>query len=118
MNITPKEKLMYQVMKVIYENKIPIDFKGSLALKAYLMEKGYIEETRHTMDIDGNWNSNTLPTAEQMKKMIQNALDENNLDLEIRLYRMYGEKRSAGFEVLEKEKIIKIYRFWSHYEKI
>ena len=103
MNITAEEKLMYQVMKAIYESSIPINFKGSMVLKACLMEAGYTEQTRHTVDIDGNWNSDTPPTAEQMVESLQNALNKGGVDLEVRLYRMYGEGRSAGFELVDKE---------------
>ena len=55
MHITAEEKLMYQIMKAIYESGIPINFKGSMVLKACLMEAGYVEDTRHTVDIDANW---------------------------------------------------------------
>ena len=55
MNITVEEKLMYDVMKALYDSGIPINFKGSLVLKAFLIEAGYSEETRHTVDIDANW---------------------------------------------------------------
>ena len=34
MNISAEEKLMYNVMKAIYESGIPISFKGSMVLKA------------------------------------------------------------------------------------
>ena len=54
MNITAEEKLMYDVMKAIYDSGIPVNFKGSMVLKACLMEAGYLEETRHTVDIDAN----------------------------------------------------------------
>ena len=37
MKITPEEQLMYSVMKAIYESGIPISFKGSMVLKAYLV---------------------------------------------------------------------------------
>ncbi|MCD7809380.1 MAG: hypothetical protein LUH02_08555 [Erysipelotrichaceae bacterium] len=57
MNITAEEKIMYEVMKAIYNSGIPIDFKGSMVLKACLIELGYIEEVRHTMDIDVNRSS-------------------------------------------------------------
>lgn len=56
MNITTEEKLMYDVMKSIYESGIPINFKGSMVLKACLLELGYTEQTRHTVDIDANVN--------------------------------------------------------------
>lgn len=48
MKITAEEKLMYAVMKAIFDSGIPINFKGSMVLKAYLLEAGYTEETRHT----------------------------------------------------------------------
>ena len=103
MNITAEEKLMYQVMKAIYESSIPINFKGSMVLKACLMEAGYTEQTRHTVDIDANWNSETPPTAEQMVESLQNAVNKGGVDLDVRLYRMYGKGRSAGFELVDKE---------------
>lgn len=57
MNMTAEEKTMYEVMKSIYDSRIPISFKGSMVLKACLFEAGYSDETRHTVDIDANWNS-------------------------------------------------------------
>ena len=63
MNLTAEEKLMYRVMKAIFDSGIPISFKGSMVLKACLLEAGYTEETRHTVDIDANWNSDIPPSA-------------------------------------------------------
>lgn len=74
MNISIEEKLMYSVMKAIYESGIPMNFKGSMVLKAFLLESGFAEETRHTVDIDANWYSNTAPSAEQMVISLQKAL--------------------------------------------
>lgn len=102
MNITAEEKLMYQVMKAIYDSGIPLDFKGSLVLKACLMEAGYTDETRHTVDIDANWYADEPPTAEQMTGSLQKALTASGIDLEVSLYRMYGEGRSAGFELTDR----------------
>ncbi|MCC8047127.1 MAG: nucleotidyl transferase AbiEii/AbiGii toxin family protein [Clostridiales bacterium] len=100
--MTAEEKLMYQVMKAIYDSRIPIDFKGSMVLKACLLEAGYVEEIRHTVDIDANWYSETAPTAGQMIVSLQKALTNNGIDLEVSLYRMYGEGRSAGFELADR----------------
>lgn len=102
MIITAQEKLMYEVMKSIYESGIPISFKGSMVLKACLMEAGYPEDIRHTFDIDANWYSNTPPSADQMKASLQKAIDRNGLDLDIKLTRMYGEGRSAGFKLYDR----------------
>lgn len=99
MNLTKEEKLMYEVMKAIYDSGIPIDFKGSMVLKACLLEAGYKEEIRHTVDIDANWYSDALPSAEQMTDSLQKAISISGIDLKVSLYRMYGEGRSAGFEL-------------------
>ena len=99
MNISAEEKLMYAVMKAIYDSGIPMNFKGSMVLKACLLEAGFTEETRHTVDIDANWYSDTAPSAEQIVKSLQKALLNYGIDLNVSLYRMYGEGRSAGFEL-------------------
>ena len=99
MIISAEEKLMYEVMKAIYESGIPVSFKGSMVLKACLMEAGYTDETRHTVDIDANWNTEKAPSAEQMVESLQRAISNSGLELKVSLYRMYSEGRSAGFEL-------------------
>ena len=101
MKITAEEKLMYDVMKAIYDSGIPVSFKGSMVLKACLIEAGYVEDTRHTVDIDANWNSNTSPSGEQMVESLQKAIRESGINLRVSIYRMYGEGRSAGFELAD-----------------
>ena len=103
MNISAEEKLMYAVMKAIYDSGIPMNFKGSMVLKACLLEAGFTEETRHTVDIDANWYSDTAPSAEQMVSSLQKALRNCGIDLNVSLYRMYGEGRSAGFELSDTD---------------
>lgn len=102
MKITAEEKLMYEVMKAIYDSGIPVSFKGAMVLKACLLEAGYPEEIRHTFDIDANWNSDAPPSAEQMTRSLQNAIEKNGINLDVSIYRMYGEGRSAGFELTER----------------
>lgn len=99
MNISAEEKLMYEVMKAIYESGIPVSFKGSMVLKAYLLEGGYSDDTRHTVDIDANWNSDTVPTMEQMAKSFKKAIDEAEINLTVIPYREYSVERSAGFDL-------------------
>lgn len=103
LNLTAEEKLMYGVMKAIYDSAIPISFKGSMVLKACLMEAGYTEDTRHTVDIDANWNSDTPPTGEQMEESLQNALKRNGITLNVSIVRMYAATRSAGFDLQDPE---------------
>jgi hypothetical protein len=74
-----------------------------MVLKACLMEAGFSEDTRHTVDIDANWNSAAAPSGEQMTVSLQSALKKNDLDYDVSIYRMYGEGRSAGFELADKD---------------
>jgi len=103
MNITKEEKMMYEVIKAIYKSGIPISFKGSMVLKVCLLEAGFIDDTRHTVDIDANWNSDYAPTTEQIAQSLQMAIDKFNIDLYVKVYRQYGDKRSAGFELTTKD---------------
>ncbi len=101
MKISAEEQLMYNVMKAIYESGIPISFKGSMVLKACLMEAGFTDDTRHTVDIDANWYSDEWPSGEQMEESIQKALRNSSINLTVKQYRMYGEGRPADFELSE-----------------
>ena len=101
MVFSAEERLMYEVMKAVYDSGIPISFKGSMVLKACLIEAGFSDDIRHTVDIDGNWHSDTPPSGEQMKASLQKALAEYGIDLSVSLYRMYGVGRSAGFELTD-----------------
>ena len=83
MNITTAEKLMFKVMKAVFDSGIPVSFKDSMVLKACLIEAGYDEETRHTVDIDANWNTDTAPSAEQMVESVQNALVKGGIELRV-----------------------------------
>ena len=100
MTISSEEKLMYEVMNAIFQSGIPIDFKGAMVLKACLMDAGFHEDIRHTADIDANWYSDTMPSPEQMVESIETALHKAGIDMNVTLYRMYGEGRSAGFELV------------------
>lgn len=86
MNITAEEIIMYKIMKAIYDSGIPISFKGSMVLKACLLEAGYIDQTRHTVDIDANWNTDSPPSAKQMVDSLQKAIDKSDIDLKVSLY--------------------------------
>lgn len=96
MIISGEEKLMFHVMNAIYDSGIPVSFKGSMVMKAFLLESGFTDDTRHTVDIDANWNSETAPTEEQMVESFQNALSNACINLEVQAYRKYGENRWRG----------------------
>lgn len=102
MNYSAEEKMMHKVMMTVYESGIPMNFKGSMVLKACLVEAGYLKETRHTVDIDGNWCSDELPSEKQMVESLQRAMDNHGIELDVNLFRMYGDGRSAGFELNDR----------------
>ena len=54
MQISKEEQLMYSIMRTIYESNIPISFKGSMVLKACLIDAGFVDDIRHTRE--HRWN--------------------------------------------------------------
>ena len=103
MLLSEQEKLMYMVMKAIYDSGIPIEFKGAMVLKACLLEAGFSGEIRHTADIDANWCLNEELSSEQMTMTLQDALTKSGIMLDIKMYRMYGPGRSAGFDLIDQQ---------------
>lgn len=98
-----EEQKMYRMIQAVYDSGIPISFKGSLVLKAVLVEKGFTEDTRHTSDIDGNWDSADFPSAELLQDSLQKAVDKAGLDMDVSMFRMYGEGKSAGFKLYDRK---------------
>ena len=76
MGLSVEEKLMYEVLHALYDSGIPISFKGSMVLKACLLEAGYTEETRHTVDIDANWYADVPPSDEMIRASLQEVIDK------------------------------------------
>lgn len=104
MIISEEEHLMYSIMRTIYESDIPISFKGSMVLKAFLIESGFVGDVRHTKDIDGNWVSDSLPSDSEMVESLQKAFRKSGLDLDVTCHRKPGVGRSAGFSIVERNK--------------
>ena len=98
MNLTAEEKLMYAVMRAIYDSGIPVNFKGSMVLKACLLEAGHTDETRHTVDIDANWFSATPPTGPQMVESLEKAI------IKAGLIRIIDEREQRSKEKKNQEK--------------
>lgn len=95
--------MMFKVMKAVYDSRLPMSFKGSMVLKAALLEAGYRDNVRHTVDIDGSWFSETPPKVEFIGALIQKAVDGANLPYKITATRDYGDGRSAGFKFESKQ---------------
>lgn len=106
MEYTEKELLMYQIMKSIYDCSPMISFKGSMVIKACLCEMGYLEQTRHTEDIDGNWYSENNPSEQEIVDVLQNAINKVDSNISVVTSRMYGNGRSAGFKIKENDSVL------------
>ena len=74
-----------------------------MVLKACLLDAGFSDDTRHTVDIDANWNSETEPTTEQIAESFQKAIDRSEIGLAVSIYRTHDEGRSAGLELSDKQ---------------
>lgn len=103
MELNNEEEIMFRVMKSIYDAGLPLSFKGSMVLKAVLLEADYEETVRHTIDFDGSWFSKSFPTVEFIAESIQKAIDNAGLPYFVKATRNYGNGRSAGFEFISKE---------------
>ncbi len=103
MPITEHERLLYRAMDALYHSGVPLYFKGAMVLKAFLLEAGYQENTRHTSDIDANWIADRAPTEAEMVETIQSAFQRHGIQADVWLHRMYGSGRSAGFHFLDHD---------------
>ena len=81
------EEMMYKVMTAIYDSGLPIGFKGSLVLKAFLRNAGFEDDLRTTKDIDANWSSSDFPTDQEVVNALQKAVDRTDLGLVVTMTR-------------------------------
>ena len=99
--MTQNELFMYDILGRISSTDAPIVFKGGLITKLILAEKQFTSIDRATVDIDANW-IGTAPSIEQLVQTIKKALGELNQQYEVQAIRDYGEKRSAGLAICDK----------------
>ena len=95
------EKIMYKLLGTISAADTPIVFKGALIKNLILAEHGYNEIYRETTDIDCNW----IGTPPPMNILVD-TVNQSLGDLQNKYYaaakREYGEKKSAGINIIEK----------------
>jgi len=101
--MTEKEKIMYKIMGSIYEEDIPLVFKGALITKLILMEHDNLEMERVTKDIDANW-VDKKPTMEYLNTCINNVVQKINPQFSAIPIRNYTETQSAGIKIIDKNK--------------
>jgi hypothetical protein len=97
-DLSDKEKLMYRIMGAVADSGVPLIYKGAMVTKLLLLEHQFNDFSRETQDIDASWDGNRLPTMDALTAALNNALSP--FDMRAIVKREYGEKKSAGFNVV------------------
>ncbi|MCH5199704.1 MAG: nucleotidyl transferase AbiEii/AbiGii toxin family protein [Oscillospiraceae bacterium] len=105
--MTEQEKLMYELMGKLSSSDVPLIFKGGLITKLILEENNFNDVQRTTIDIDADW-IDTPPAMDKLVSIINSALGELQNQYIATQYREYGEKRSAGINLLDKSSGTKV----------
>ncbi len=100
---------LYRVMGEMVNAGVPVVFKGAMILNLAVRDNNPSKVERATRDIDGDW-IGEFPTMEEMKKALQDAVKKIDPSLDVRINRVFGEKKSAGFRIINEkdEKIASI----------
>ena len=99
------EKIMLEVMAELALAHAPIAFKGAMLLKLALEEtsSNAVSVVRETKDLDGDW-LQTSVSMEQMKNIVEKAVQTVNPNLSVFVCREFAENKSAGFWILNQDK--------------
>lgn len=102
-------ELLYRIMEELSKNGIPIVFKGAMILNLLLHDNNPSLVERGTRDIDGDWIGES-PSMQQMETALRKAVKSVDTTLDVVINRVYGEKKSAGFRIIDenKEKVASI----------
>lgn len=102
-------EFLYRVMGEMVNAGVPVVFKGAMILNLAVRDNNPSKVERATRDIDGDW-IGEFPTMEEMKKALQYAVKKIDPSLDVRINRVFGEKKSAGFRIINEkdEKIASI----------
>ena len=100
-NLNRTENVMLAVMMELSRMEAPIVFKGAMTLKVATGGITRTNVSRSTQDIDGDWVS-PAPEMEDIEKILQRAVHNVNPNWTIQPFREFGEKRSAGFKVVDE----------------
>lgn len=102
-------EFLYNVMEELSKAGVPIVFKGAMVLNLAIRDSNPSKVERATRDIDGDWVGES-PTMEKMGKALQSAVKKVDSSLYIQISRVFGERKSAGFIIVNenREKIASI----------
>ena len=102
-------EFLYRVMEELSNAGVPIVFKGAMVLNLVIRDNNPSKVERVTRDIDGDW-VGEIPTMEEMERALRNAVKEVDSSLDVQANRTFGERKSAGFKIINEtgEKIASI----------
>lgn len=102
-------EFLYRVMEELSNAGVPIVFKGAMVLNLAVRNHNPSKVERMTRDIDGDWIGES-PTMEEMEKALRSAVKRVDFSLDIMVNRIFGERKSAGFRIVNErgEKIASI----------
>lgn len=92
---------LYRIMEELAKLNVPIVFKGAMVLNLITHANNPSAVERMTQDIDGDWIGEG-PTMEQIEAVLRQAVKNVNPLMDIMVNREYGEKRSAGFRIIDQ----------------
>ena len=99
--MTDQELLMYDLLIKLSLTNIPLVFKGGLITNLVLQENNYTEVSRSTVDIDANW-IDSPPTMEELVESVKKAMGDYSDVYDVVPFRDYGDKKSAGLNLIDK----------------
>lgn len=102
-------EFLYRVMEELSNAGVPIVFKGAMVLNLAIRNNNPSKVERATRDIDGDW-IGEIPSMEEMEIALRNAVKKVDSSLDIQANRIFAERKSAGFRIINEigEKIASI----------
>lgn len=102
-------EFLYRVMEELSNAGVPIVFKGAMILNLAIRDNNPSKVERATRDIDGDW-IGEIPSMEEMEIALRNAVKKVDASLDIQANRIFAERKSAGFRIINEigEKIASI----------
>ena len=94
-------EFLYRIMEKMAGAGVPIVFKGAMVLNLAIRDNNPSKVERATRDIDGDW-TGEFPTMETMEQALRNAVKKVDSSMEVQAARIFGEKRSAGFKIVNE----------------
>lgn len=94
-------EILYQIIDSLQKVNAPVSIKGGLVLKA-ILDQYNADIDRKTIDIDADW-LRRPPDINEMRDLLEQAIQLAYPDYKIDIVRNFGERQSAGFNILDNE---------------